>query len=117
MNDLIFMTVFVYVRVRYCEWLFVRIHLGESPFFFKFQTFGLWYASYVWIWQICNVFSKQMTEYYFPNSSFWSDVYILIKKARKYIVVYHVVVFLYTSRYLFAFYGYDFGVKIFGSSL
>lgn len=37
-NDAIFMSLFIYVRVKYLEWLFFHIHLSDAPIFFKLQA-------------------------------------------------------------------------------
>lgn len=108
---------FIYVRSYWLEWLFFRMHYADSPLLYKLSGFGLWYISYVWIWQIINIASRTFAYDILPGLKVFETFYELMKKLRKHAWVYHLIVIVYTSRYILDFYNItDIPVKIFGSS-
>ena len=105
-NDLIFMVTFVFARMFLCEWLFFWIQYSDAPLYFKMQSSGLWFISFIWLWEIANKTVKLFADTLFPHINAFKILYGFLKKARPFMSVYLVWAFVFSNRYIFDYYGF-----------
>ena len=67
-NDIIFVVTFITARPLGIDILGYYIHTSQAPLHFKLTTMGLWFLSYIWIWEIINKVSKVLAMEVFPGN-------------------------------------------------
>jgi len=109
LNDVVFMLTFILARTFCLDILLYTMHRSSLHLLFKLQSSGLYFLSYIWIWEIVNKAAKLFAVDLFPTVKIFSLVYKFFKSIRPLMPVYLLLMLWYTHRHLIAYYGvYDY---------
>ena len=115
-NDVIFVVTFCIGRTFGYEFLVYYIHTSQAPLHFKLLVLGLWFLSYVWLWEIINKTSDVLATKVFPGNVILDKIHKFIKKCKPYLPVYLLVCAWMTSRHMMRYHGvYAYLIGIFAS--